>query len=89
MTKVQFVFMPTRVMILFVFKTLYLLQVFCWTDFEGMSLKTISFTYKQLKSATDNFSPSNKIGEGGFGPVYKVIIVKQLFILCDYGFCVC
>ncbi|XP_023733027.1 probable LRR receptor-like serine/threonine-protein kinase RFK1 isoform X2 [Lactuca sativa] len=54
-------------------------------DFEGMSLKTISFTYKQLKSATDNFSPSNKIGEGGFGPVYKgtlsdgtLIAVKKL-----------
>ncbi|KAL7592956.1 hypothetical protein Lser_V15G32444 [Lactuca serriola] len=54
-------------------------------DFEGMSMKTISFSYKQLKSATNNFSPSNKIGEGGFGPVYKgtlgdgtVIAVKQL-----------
>ncbi|CAH1448598.1 unnamed protein product [Lactuca virosa] len=54
-------------------------------DFEGMSMKTISFSYKQLKSATDNFSRSNKIGEGGFGPVYKgtlgdgtVIAVKQL-----------
>lgn len=23
--------------------------------------------------ATDNFSMKNKIGEGGFGPVYKVI----------------
>ncbi|XP_042752550.2 probable LRR receptor-like serine/threonine-protein kinase RFK1 isoform X2 [Lactuca sativa] len=54
-------------------------------DFEGMEFNTISFSFKQLKSATDNFNPSNKIGEGGFGAVYKgtlsdgtVIAVKQL-----------
>ncbi|KAL4563394.1 hypothetical protein LXL04_027435 [Taraxacum kok-saghyz] len=54
-------------------------------DFEGMSLQTISFSLRQLKSATDNFNESNKIGEGGFGPVYKgtlsddtVVAVKQL-----------
>ncbi|CAH1448596.1 unnamed protein product [Lactuca virosa] len=54
-------------------------------DFEGMEFNTISFSLKQLKSATDNFNPSNKIGEGGFGAVYKgtlsdgtVIAVKQL-----------
>lgn len=28
------------------------------------------YTYKELKVATDNFSPTNKIGEGGFGSVY-------------------
>ena len=26
-----------------------------------------------LKMATEDFNPDNKIGEGGFGPVYKVI----------------
>lgn len=29
------------------------------------------FSYKELKIATDSFHPSNKIGEGGFGSVYK------------------
>ncbi|KAK6943779.1 Protein kinase domain [Dillenia turbinata] len=29
------------------------------------------FTYNELKIATQNFCPSNKIGEGGFGRVYK------------------
>ncbi|XP_068320819.1 cold-responsive protein kinase 1-like isoform X2 [Pyrus communis] len=29
------------------------------------------FTYKELRIATEDFSPANKIGEGGFGSVYK------------------
>ncbi|WZZ03854.1 hypothetical protein YC2023_089775 [Brassica napus] len=35
-------------------------------------MTTGSFSLKQLKVATDNFDPLNKIGEGGFGSVYKV-----------------
>ncbi|KDO77959.1 hypothetical protein CISIN_1g045835mg, partial [Citrus sinensis] len=48
-------------------------------------LQTISFTLKQIKAATNNFDSAKKIGEGGFGPVYKgqladgtIIAVKQL-----------
>jgi hypothetical protein len=34
--------------------------------------KTIkSFTFEELKSATDDFSYKNVIGEGGFGLVFK------------------
>ncbi|PON53005.1 S-receptor-like serine/threonine-protein kinase [Parasponia andersonii] len=29
------------------------------------------FTFSNITTATDNFSVSNKLGEGGFGPVYK------------------
>ncbi|XP_050219786.1 cold-responsive protein kinase 1-like [Mercurialis annua] len=29
------------------------------------------YTYKELRVATENFSPGNKIGQGGFGSVYK------------------
>ncbi|CAL5405166.1 cold-responsive protein kinase 1 [Camellia sinensis] len=29
------------------------------------------YTYKELRTATDDFSHANKIGEGGFGSVYK------------------
>jgi len=31
------------------------------------------FDLSSIKTATNNFSLSNKIGQGGFGPVYKVI----------------
>ena len=33
----------------------------------------ITYNYKDLKSATKSFSEEYKIGEGGFGDVYKVI----------------
>lgn len=30
------------------------------------------FGFSKIKHATDNFSEKNKLGEGGFGPVYQV-----------------
>ncbi|KAL1221492.1 putative LRR receptor-like serine/threonine-protein kinase [Cardamine amara subsp. amara] len=45
-----------------------------YTDDEellGMEVKPYTFTYSELKSATQDFDTSNKLGEGGFGPVYK------------------
>ncbi|XP_025014095.2 probable leucine-rich repeat receptor-like serine/threonine-protein kinase At3g14840 isoform X2 [Ricinus communis] len=52
---------------------------------KGLDLQTGSFTLKQIKAATHNFNLDNKIGEGGFGSVYKgllsdgtIIAVKQL-----------
>ncbi|KAL0398414.1 UNVERIFIED_CONTAM: putative LRR receptor-like serine/threonine-protein kinase RFK1 [Sesamum radiatum] len=54
-------------------------------DFEGLALQTGAFTLKHIRAATNNFDAANKIGEGGFGPVYKgllsdgtIIAVKQL-----------
>lgn len=30
------------------------------------------FSYSSILAATSNFAEENKLGEGGFGPVYKV-----------------
>ncbi|KAJ6886145.1 hypothetical protein NC651_026737 [Populus alba x Populus x berolinensis] len=54
-------------------------------DLKGLDLKTGSFTLRQLRAATNNFDSAGKIGEGGFGSVYKgklsdgtLIAVKKL-----------
>ncbi|XP_030937531.1 probable LRR receptor-like serine/threonine-protein kinase At1g53430 isoform X2 [Quercus lobata] len=54
-------------------------------ELRGLDLQTGYFTLRHIKAATGNFDPANKIGEGGFGPVYKgvlsdgaLIAVKQL-----------
>ncbi|KAJ3677405.1 hypothetical protein LUZ60_003129 [Juncus effusus] len=41
-------------------------------DLEAIAAKEQRlFRYETLVAATRNFSPKNKLGEGGFGPVYK------------------
>ena len=40
-------------------------------------MKAYTFSYAELRTATGDFSPSNKLGEGGFGSVYKVIYVPS------------
>ncbi len=30
------------------------------------------FSFENISAATSNFTTENKLGEGGFGPVYKV-----------------
>ncbi|KAL2343249.1 hypothetical protein Fmac_004534 [Flemingia macrophylla] len=54
-------------------------------DTERQHSQKGTFTLKQIRDATDDFSPAKMIGEGGFGPVYKgqlsdgtLIAAKQL-----------
>ncbi|RDX83722.1 putative leucine-rich repeat receptor-like serine/threonine-protein kinase, partial [Mucuna pruriens] len=54
-------------------------------ELKRLDLQTGLYTLRQIKAATNSFDISNKIGEGGFGPVYKgtlsdgtIIAVKQL-----------
>ncbi|PKA65362.1 putative LRR receptor-like serine/threonine-protein kinase [Apostasia shenzhenica] len=56
-----------------------------YQNLRRLDLQTGSFTLRQIQAATSNFHASNKIGEGGFGSVYKgllsdgtIIAVKQL-----------
>jgi serine/threonine protein kinase len=38
-------------------------------------VQPILYAYNDLKVATKDFHPSNKLGEGGFGAVYKGILL--------------
>ncbi|XVE51733.1 hypothetical protein DITRI_Ditri02bG0064400 [Diplodiscus trichospermus] len=58
----------------------------------GIGPRPNTFSYSELKVATEEFSPSKKLGEGGFGPVYKgtlsdgrVVAVKQLSLASHQG----
>lgn len=41
-----------------------------WNKDPGLHV----FSFAQISAVTNNFSPTNKLGQGGFGPVYKVTI---------------
>ncbi|KAI8553171.1 hypothetical protein RHMOL_Rhmol06G0323900 [Rhododendron molle] len=58
----------------------------------GMDARPYTFGYAELKAATEDFNPANKLGEGGFGPVFKgtlndgrVVAVKQLSVASHQG----
>ncbi|KAL9297973.1 hypothetical protein ACSQ67_023869 [Phaseolus vulgaris] len=41
-------------------------------DLDVSEIQNVNiYTYKELRNATSGFSPENKIGQGGFGEVYK------------------
>jgi hypothetical protein len=41
------------------------------------------FNFEKLATATDNFHLSNKLGQGGFGPVYRVMVALLENFLCN------
>ncbi|CAL9246294.1 unnamed protein product [Arabidopsis halleri] len=43
-------------------------------ELRGLDLQTGTFTLRHIKAATNNFDAANKIGEGGFGSVYKGVL---------------
>ncbi|CAF1969542.1 unnamed protein product [Brassica napus] len=64
-------------------------MIFLWEleniDLRAQGLQTVCFTWRQLQAATNNFDEAKKLGEGGFGSVFKgelsdgtIIAVKQL-----------
>lgn len=50
---------------------------------KGDDLKV--FSYASIRVATNDFSSENKLGQGGFGPVFKVtlLIFCCLVVICD------
>ncbi|KAG0492013.1 hypothetical protein HPP92_005411 [Vanilla planifolia] len=53
---------------------------------RSISTSQLSFKYEDLRVATDNFSDRNKLGQGGYGSVYKgtlpdgrEVAIKRLF----------
>lgn len=43
-------------------------------NFDDVNLQDLPvYKFEELVVATDNFAENNKLGQGGFGPVYKVM----------------
>ncbi|KAK9155256.1 hypothetical protein Sjap_002736 [Stephania japonica] len=58
----------------------------------GIAAQQYIFSYEELRTATEDFKSANKLGEGGFGPVYKgklsdgrTVAVKQLSVTSHQG----
>ncbi|XP_042457570.1 probable LRR receptor-like serine/threonine-protein kinase At1g56140 isoform X1 [Zingiber officinale] len=58
----------------------------------GLDVKPYTFSYAELRAATEDFNPANVLGEGGYGQVFKGILndgrtvaVKQLSTTSNQG----
>lgn len=66
---------------------------FPFAELRGLVSMSNIFSYAELRIATNNFNPENKLGEGGYGVVYKGklrsdgrdIAVKQLSLTSKQG----
>lgn len=50
-------------------------EMFYSSESKNDDLDLPLFDFATILDATSNFSQSNKLGEGGFGPVYKVTML--------------
>jgi len=53
-------------------------------DNEGIEVPY--FDFESILVATDDFSDANKLGKGGFGPVYKVVDFPSIYLSCQSRF---
>ena len=47
-------------------------------DDEFRSVESLQFDFSTIRVATDDFSEANKLEQGGFGVVYKVIVYYNI-----------
>ena len=56
------------------------------SELSKKDVKPNLYSYAELRAATDDFNPSNKLGQGGYGVVYKVRIPMDFYeifyVLC-------
>lgn len=43
-----------------------------FSELLGIDVRPYTYSYAELRAATEGFNPANKLVEGGFWPVYKV-----------------
>ncbi|KNA04755.1 hypothetical protein SOVF_196790 [Spinacia oleracea] len=58
---------------------LVILDVFRFPELLGNDAKPYTFSYAELRLATGDFDPSNKLGEGGF-TIQKITFNQRIFI---------
>lgn len=51
-------------------------------DNDIISSESLQIDVKTIEAATDQFSETNKIGQGGFGVVYKVYLSSEYIYDC-------
>lgn len=56
----------------------FICNLFCEGVDELMSVESLKFDLNSISVATDNFSDANKLGQGGFGAVYKVVKTRYM-----------
>lgn len=47
-------------------------------DFNSNVPNLMVYTFSDIEVATDRFSFEKKLGEGGYGPVYKVMLARLI-----------
>lgn len=59
---------------------------YCIAASDITPVQSLQFDFSTIEAATNKFSAENKLGEGGFGEVYKVYLVRLLVWFLGFFF---